>query len=156
MIGRLVQSADFQRLLATPSRSRSAHFAVHHVASAPIAPARRAVHLSSTDLSTDADGNGKAPVDIVPDGHWLGSVVPKRHARRSVTRNLLRRQIRAVMAEHLASLPAGLWLVRLRVPFDRGHFVSAASAALREAARVELQQVFGRAAQPAAAGRRQA
>ena len=28
MIGRLVQSADFQRLLATPMRSRSAHFAV--------------------------------------------------------------------------------------------------------------------------------
>jgi large subunit ribosomal protein L34 len=31
MIGRLVQSADFQRLLATPLRSRSAHFAVHHL-----------------------------------------------------------------------------------------------------------------------------
>ena len=82
-----------------------------------------------------------------PDGYWLGSVIPKRHARRAVTRNLLRRQIRAVMAGQLARLPPGLWLVRLRTPFDRTQFVSAASDALCEAARDELQQLFSRAAQ---------
>ena len=85
-------------------------------------------------------------VDKRPDGHWLGSVIPKRHAKRSVTRNLLRRQIRAVMGDHLGRLPAGLWLVRLRTPFDRTLFVSAASPALRRAARSELQQLFDRAA----------
>lgn len=149
MIGRLVRTADFQRLLATPLRSRSAHFAVHHVASRPATPARQVVHPSSTELSTDLGPIRSPSVDSLPEGHWLGSVIPKRHARRSVTRNLLRRQIRAVMADQLDQLPAGLWLVRLRSPFVRADFPSAASDALREAARAELQQLFRRAAEPA-------
>ena len=149
MIGRLVQSADFQRLLATPARSRSAHFALHHVAQRPSIPVRRAVHSSSTGLSTEEGSIVHAPVDNPPDGYWLGSVIPKRHARRSVTRNLLRRQIRGVMADRLPQLPPGLWLVRLRTPFAREQFVSAASDALRQAARAELQQLFGRVARPA-------
>lgn len=90
-------------------------------------------------------------MDSSLDGHWLGAVIPKRHARRSVTRNLLRRQIRAVMTDQLGTLPAGLWLVRLRSPFAKVDFVSAASPLLRQAARAELQQLFTRAAlQPAA------
>lgn len=88
-------------------------------------------------------------VDKAPEGHWLGSVIPKRHARRSVTRNLLRRQIRAVMADQIDQLPAGLWLVRLRAPFARADFPSADSEALRQAARAELHQLFQRARQPA-------
>jgi ribonuclease P protein component len=84
------------------------------------------------------------------DGFWLGCVVPKRHARRAVTRNLVRRQIRAVMGRHLPGLspglPPGLWLVRLRQPFDRRQFVSAASERLRDALRAELELLFARAA----------
>lgn len=153
MIGRLVQSADFQRLLAAPMRSRSAHFAVHHLASRPTLSARPSVHPSSTELSTADDPTVASLVDSQPGGHWLGSVVPKRHARRSVTRNLLRRQIRAVMTEQLGSLPRGLWLVRLRSPFAKEQFVSAASELLRQAARAELHQLFMRAVQQAAARR---
>lgn len=153
MIGRLVYSADFQRLLATPLCSRSAHFAVHHVASGPSRPGRSFVHASSTELSTGEARVGEAPVDSLPDGHWLGSVIPKRHARRSVTRNLLRRQIRAVMADQVGTLPPGLWLVRLRTAFAKEQFVSAASKALSDAARTELQQLFRRAVQPQPARR---
>ena len=152
MIGRLVQSADFQRLLATPMRWRSAHFAVHHVASRPTGSARPVVHPSSTGLSTESAPAGDTAVDKLPDGHWLGSVIPKRHAKRSVTRNLLRRQIRAAMGDQLGRLPAGLWLVRLRTPFDRTLFVSAASTALRRAARAELRQLFDRAAARSSGG----
>lgn len=76
---------------------------------------------------------------------WLGSVVPKRHARRSVTRALLKRQIRAAMARHAEALPPGLWVVRLRAPFAPAQFPSAASDALRQAARSELEQLFSRA-----------
>jgi len=148
MIGRLVQSADFQRLLATPMRSRSAHFAVHHVAAGPAVRSRPVVHPSSTEISTDGAPESAASVDKPLEGHWLGSVIPKRHARRSVTRNLLRRQIRAVMAEQLGRLPPGLWLVRLRAPFARQDFPSAASAALRQVARAELVQLFERAGRP--------
>ena len=78
-------------------------------------------------------------------GWWLGTVVPKRHARRAVTRSLLKRQIRAAVERHAPRLPAGLWVVRLRAPFDRTAFPSAASTALRAAARDELDIVFARA-----------
>jgi ribonuclease P protein component len=74
----------------------------------------------------------------VPRGHWLGVVLPKRLARRAVTRNLLRRQIRAATLRHLSTLPPGLWVVRLRAPFAVADFVSAASSRLRQAARDEL------------------
>ena len=65
----------------------------------------------------------------------------------------LRRQIRAVMTDQVDSLPPGLWVVRLRTPFAKDQFVSAASDALRDAARTELQQLFQRAVQPLPARR---
>lgn len=144
-IGRLVHSTDFERVLAAPTRSRSAHFAVHHVASRPWAPGRRHGGPGDGELSTTIAPVVPAPVDESPAGHWLGSVIPKRHARRAVTRSLLKRQIRAAMARHAPRLPPGLWLVRLRSPFAPASFPSAASAALRDAARDELEQLFDRA-----------
>ena len=77
----------------------------------------------------------------------MGIVVPKRHAKRSVTRALLKRQIRAAFAER-PGMPPGLWVVRLRSPFDRQKFPSAASDALRAAARAELAQLLDRALTP--------
>jgi ribonuclease P protein component len=80
-------------------------------------------------------------------GLWLGAVVPKRHARRSVTRSLLKRQIRAAIAKQALALPAGLWVIRLRAPFDRTLFPSASSAALLDAARNELDRLVASAVQ---------
>ena len=85
-----------------------------------------------------------AAVDESPGGHWLGTVLPKRLARRSVTRSLLRRQIRAAVARHLAALPPGLWVVRLRAGFARSDFPSAASPALGRAAGDELDRLLAR------------
>ncbi len=84
---------------------------------------------------------------------WLGSVVPKRHAKRSVTRSLLKRQIRAAVSGQAAALAGGLWVVRLRAPFDKAAFPSAASSALQLAARTELEQLMARAARHTSAGR---
>ena len=145
-IGPLRQAADFRRLLALPPRERSAHFAVHYLNSVPTRPRNPARPAAESDLST-----GKAPlvpsvVDESPAGHWLGCVVPKRHARRAVTRNSLKRQIRAAMARHVTALPPGLWLVRLRGPFAPSLYPSADSPALRQAARDELDRVLRRAA----------
>ena len=88
-------------------------------------------------------------VPTVPTGPsprlWFGAVVPKRHARRSVTRSLLKRQIRAAVARQ-GLLDDGLWVVRLRAPFAREQFVSAASSALGSAARLELDAVLAAAA----------
>lgn len=75
---------------------------------------------------------------------WLGAVVPKRHARRSVTRSLLKRQIRAAVGRQ-EQLPGGLWVVRLRAPFDSRVFVSASSTALQQAARDELDALLASA-----------
>jgi len=72
-------------------------------------------------------------------------VVPKRHARRAVTRNLLKRQVRCAFERHGADLPAGMWLVRLRSPFAPAEFVSARSAALAAAARGELDGLLAQA-----------
>jgi len=69
-------------------------------------------------------------------------VVPKRHARRAVTRNLIKRQMRSVMTEQAASLPRGLWVVRMKAAFDRALFRSPASQALRMAAREELGRLL--------------
>lgn len=76
---------------------------------------------------------------------WLGMVVPKRHAKRAVTRTLLKRQIKAAMDLQAPALP-GLWVVRLRAPFDRTVYVSAASKALSAVAREELTRVLQAAA----------
>ncbi len=72
-------------------------------------------------------------------------MVPKRHARRAVTRNLLKRQIRQAFVRHESSLPHGLWLVRLRRVFAPAEFVSARSELLAEAARRELEELLRRA-----------
>jgi ribonuclease P protein component len=84
---------------------------------------------------------GTAPLRV-----WLGLVVPKRHARRSVTRSLFKRQIRAAAARHAEGLASGLWVVRLRAPFEKARYPSAASLALQRAARAELDGLFAGAA----------
>ena len=77
---------------------------------------------------------------------WVGAVVPKRHAKRAVTRSLLKREIYAAADRHRAALAPGLWIVRLRAPVDRASFPSAASAALRRAVRCQLDALLAEAA----------
>ena len=68
-------------------------------------------------------------------------MVPKRHARRAVTRNLIKRLARAVFAAQAERLPRGLWLLRLRAPFAPRDFVSAHSRALAQTVRDELERL---------------
>lgn len=159
MIGRLLRSADFERVLRTRTRASSAHFAVHHLPDRPSTPHKPAANGSqeppNVDLSTTTASMGVEPVDESAPGPalglWLGAVVPKRHARRSVTRTLLKRQIRAAVCARADVLRGGLWIVRLRAPFDRSMFPSAASNALKSSAREELEFVLSVAAQCALA-----
>jgi ribonuclease P protein component len=72
-------------------------------------------------------------------------MVPKRWAKRSVTRNAIKRQIYTVSAEFEAALTSSAHVVRLRAAFDRAHFVSATSEALKSAVRTELLSLFDRA-----------
>lgn len=141
MIGRLLRKSDFERVLAVPPCSRSAHFAVHYLRACPSAPRRPAVQM----LCTGDTPKLTDPVDNLVAGLWLGNVMPKRHAARSVMRNMLRRQVRAAMERHILRLRPGMWLVRLRQPFPKTAYVSADSAALRSAAATELDRLFERA-----------
>jgi len=146
MLERLVHKADFERLLSTRSQMRSTHFALHHVSGGPWPAPPRKNSAADGDLSTAPAPQPQPPVDNVPASLWIGCVVPKRHARRAVTRNLLKRQIRASFVHHADRLPGGMWLVRLRAGFAATEFISARSAALAQAARLELDGLLSRAA----------
>ena len=71
-------------------------------------------------------------------GQRLGVVVPKRLAKKAVTRNLIRRQVKAVLQQEQVHLPPALYVVRLKTPFSNREFISAASRALQQAVRAEL------------------
>ena len=77
---------------------------------------------------------------------WVGAMVPKRWARRAVTRNTIKRQIYQVSATFEPRLAAAAHVVRLRATFDRSQFISATSDVLKRAVRAELEQLFGRVA----------
>ncbi len=155
MTKRITQAVDFERVLKTSSQARSPHFAVHHLAGQPSVRKKPRPKAVDTQLSTGEMPSDTNPVDDTPlrasvevsaPMVWLGMVVPKRHAKRAVTRTLLKRQIKAAMDLQAPAL-AGLWVVRLRAPFDRTVYASAASKALAAVAREELTRVLQAAAQ---------
>lgn len=151
-LGRIVRAADFEHLLKTPSRARSPLFALHHLDREP------GLCTASRKLSTGDEQDTHRLVDehpattpATPRGHWLGFVVPKRLARRAVTRNLIRRLARASLSAQLAGaqpLPLGMWVLRLRAPIDRTQFKSAASTALRLQLHEDLATLWRRALNP--------
>lgn len=145
MIGRLLRKCDFEQTLAVPPCLRSAHFAVHYLQARPSAPVKPGRKLDDKELCTEHAPVRDDSVDNNVSGHWLGSVIPKRHARRAVTRNMLRRQVRAAMQRQKSGLRPGLWLVRLRQPFDAVRYVAADSPLLRAAAASELDRLLARA-----------
>ncbi|MBB5205224.1 ribonuclease P protein component [Inhella inkyongensis] len=154
-LGRIQRAVDFERVLQSGSRARSHWFALHYLADAPSRPG---AHNLSTACPPDghsvvdeAPTEAPPPSPSVPSARWLGLVVPKRLARRSVTRSLVKRLGRAGLAEQLKSstpLPAGLWVLRLRTPIDRKAFPSATSEALRKVLREDLDLLWRRALNP--------
>ncbi len=76
---------------------------------------------------------------------WMGALVPKRCAKRAVTRNAIKRQIYSVSADFESAFDVAAHLVRLRAGFDRKQFTSATSDLLKTAIRNELQQLFAKA-----------
>jgi ribonuclease P protein component len=146
MFGRLTRAADFERLLAVAAQQRSTHFALHHLDARPAPLSRGRRRADPKELSTVSGSAMEQPEDnssVTAADRWLGCVLPKRHAKRAVTRHLLARQIRAAAERHQRGLAPGLWLVRLRTAFDRQVHVSAASEGLRQALRAELDGLFG-------------
>jgi ribonuclease P protein component len=127
---RLKTREQFQAVLACAPLARTEHFVMHR-------------------MEPQASDKQSAPAAcFLTDGSWFGAMVPKRWARRAVTRNLIKRQIYSLAAQHAPALPPAAYLVRLRSGFDRLVFKSAASDALRAAVRAEIDQLFRKAARP--------
>ena len=93
---RLKSRPQFQAVLAGSTLARTSHFALHCVA----------LHASQAQ----DDRQTLFGVDDV----WLGAMVPKRWAKRAVTRNTIKRQVYAVSQEFESSLPQAAHVVRLR------------------------------------------
>jgi ribonuclease P protein component len=127
ILQRLQKRRQFQAVLAGSTLARTPHFALHCVA-----------------LDAVSDPLSNQPM-FAPRAVWLGAMVPKRWAKRAVTRNAIKRQIYAVSQGFECSLQQAAHVVRLRSGFDRERFISATSEALKTTVRDELQQLFLRA-----------
>lgn len=135
---RLKTRSQFQAVLAGTTVARTAHFAMHRAA------------LDSPVIGPLLTVNDAAPLKalFVVSGVWLGAMVPKRWAKRAVTRNTIKRQIFEIGSGFESRLPQSAHLIRLRSGFDRSRYKSATSDALKTAIRQELQQLFVKAALP--------
>jgi ribonuclease P protein component len=113
--------------------SRTPHFVLHRAS------------LDAPSLPTGPEPEGGArPCLSLQTEPWIGAVVPKRWAKRAVTRNGIKRQIYSVSTAFEARLPVAALVVRLRMDFARKEFPSAWSDALKAAVRGELLQLFER------------
>ena len=117
--------------------ARTEHFALHR---APLDPGPAAA-----EGPTGPEPPGSPALFAVRQEPWLGAIVPKRWARRAVTRNAIKRQIYTVSLHFEANLTAAAHVVRLRAGFDRAQFRSASSDGLKLALRAELQRLFSEA-----------
>jgi len=131
-VQRLKSRVQFQAVMAAGIVARTAHFALHRMSlEAP----------SSTGLGSE----GPQALFPVRDA-WIGVVIPKRWAKRAVTRNAIKRQVYILSEAMEPPLPCAAHVVRLRSGFERAQFPSATSDALKRAVRAELQQLLTRAA----------
>ena len=144
---RLKTRAQFQAAMSGGVVSRTAHFALHRLV---LEGAQAAAEPPSSGPGSLPSVQGPQALFAVPGQPeltvWLGPLVPKRWAKRSVTRHAIKRQIYAVgqaYASQLQGLPKAAYVVRLKSGFDPKQFVSACSEPLKAAVRKEMQQLFG-------------
>ena len=134
---RLKTRAQFQAVLAGVTVARSEHFALHrsglsngsHDVAGKIAP-----ELVQKKTAQDVKSQSLFPI---PD-LWIGAMVPKRWAKRAVTRNAIKRQIYTVSADFSPKQRQAAFVVRLRRDFSRKIYISASSDILKQAVRIEL------------------
>jgi ribonuclease P protein component len=127
-------SKAVQARLASPSLARTEHFSLHATLSEAVAQELPTGIAPDRTESVDNSARRTSATLMV--------IVPKRHAKRAVTRNLIKRQMREAARRRGVGAAAGTLLIRQRAAFSPRLFPSAASAALREVVRRELEQLF--------------
>jgi len=129
-VQRLKTRAQFQAVLGGAIIAKTPHFALH----------RNRLDARSTAVQAE---KSIETVEVAPlfrqQDMWIGAMVPKRWAKRAVTRNAIKRQIYAVSADFYCVYPHAAFVVRLRSSFAKTEFISAASEQLRQAVRSEIQ-----------------
>lgn len=125
--------------------SRTPHFALHRLALTAAAPAAADLPPEGPDVSPEREGQALFVVSGGQPTVWLGAMVPKRWAKRAVTRNTIKRQIYQLAREFEPRLMPAAHVVRLRAGFDRKQFISATSEVLKQAVRTELTQLLRKA-----------
>jgi ribonuclease P protein component len=149
-VQRLKTRAQYEAAMAGGTVSRTPHFVLHRAAldasTLPGPSMEQSAHAGSAPVSIEG-GASAAPRVLFADRSqaWIGAVVPKRWAKRAVTRNGIKRQIYAVSAAFETRLPAAAHVVRLRMEFARKDFPSAWSDTLKQSVRGELLQLFEKA-----------
>lgn len=139
---RLKTRPQFQATMSAGTIARTPHFALHRMELVA-----EVADMAANPKTGPGSNDPQALFGIgsVRTQAWLGAMVPKRWARRSVTRHTIKRQIYAVSTDYEEALRCASYVVRLRSGFDRKQFVSATSDQLKEAVRKELQQLFATA-----------
>lgn len=116
----LTHQAQFAHVLKRPPLAYTTHFVLH---------------WRAHDATSAASAVGL----------HMGVVLPKRWAKRAVTRNGLRRHMYAHVAQWSSAHPRdGMLVVRLRRAFDRQQYPSAWSQALRNAVHDEMSRLLSR------------
>lgn len=129
-VQRLKTRPQFQAVLAGTMVAKTTHFALH----------RNALEVRPANMPPGASPQASALFGV--QAMWIGAMVPKRWAKRAVTRNAIKRQIYAVSADFSDQYPQAAFVVRLRRAFSRTEFVSAVSEPLRQAVRAEVQALM--------------
>ena len=134
---RLKTRAQFQAVLAGATVARSEHFALHR--SGFYSFDNQVDRVGASEISVGAVNTKLKSQSLFPLlDLWIGAMVPKRWAKRAVTRNAIKRQIYTVCAEFSPKQRQAAFVVRLRRDFSRKIFVSASSDLLKQAVRTEL------------------
>lgn len=121
---RLQTRAQFDAVLKGPVLARTANFAIH---------------AQPMPLTTQGE-HGLNPLQPA-----LGAMVPKRWAKRAVTRNLLKRQIYALSSQLLEASRPRAFVVRLRQNFSAQQYPAAASQALKQIVQTQLLSLYAKA-----------
>lgn len=136
VLQRLQTRAQFDAVLGHRALASTEHFALHRSDRLDASP--EVAHQESHAAPAGAPFVGLKQSAI-------GAMVPKKWARKAVTRNLIRRQIYSLAEHQLPHLPALAYVVRLRRSFSAQRFLAASSVPLKNEVRAQLVLLLAQA-----------
>ncbi len=143
VLHKLKTRAQIEAALQSEVVARSEHFVLHRQRlRASIDP--QPVELAPSKTTSGSGGKpARQPSGSAPAETAFGVLVPKRWAARAVTRNMIKRQARAVAETTLAHHEEGaVFLLRLRRAWPPQQFKAATSPAWAAQVRQQLMSMF--------------